>query len=340
MRNPRKVESLHTTSSSREEPLATTTPKLEHTGERFLPGIALGAAEITYDHIARYRFAEQYTEGKKTIDLGCGTGYGTRSLSKLARDILGVDISEEAVAYAASHYGAPNLGYETGDVTNLPYPDESFEAAVSFEVIEHLAHPETLVKEASRLLKEDGIFVVSTPDKQTYSNDRNHANPHHLKEMYSLEFREILEQRFRHVQIYRQGAFAGNIITPDPSELPEDGHLTLESTQFSVPDPTFGRGTPTTLYMVAVCTNGPDPAPLREPLLILDRDRQIYAEQADWQAMLGQLRMYHSHKMHQLQARVQKLRCDIQNMQNSRGWRMAQRLSGFEAGVRRILRRG
>jgi 2-polyprenyl-3-methyl-5-hydroxy-6-metoxy-1,4-benzoquinol methylase len=337
--NPRKAGSLGTPSLG-EESQTLASPELKHTGERYLPGISMGTAEITYDHIARYRFAEGYVKGKKTVDLGSGAGYGTHSLSKFAEDVLGVDLSEEAVKYAAWHYGAPNLCYEAGDVTNLSYPDESFEAAVSFEVIEHLEHPEALVEEALRLLKEDGVFVVSTPDKQSYSNDRNHVNRHHLKEMYPLEFREVLERHFRHVQIYRQGALAGNIITPDPKDLPENGRLTLESTHFSLPDPSFGRKVPTTFYMLAVCTNAQDPEPLRAPHLILDCDRQIYAEQADWQAMLGQLRMYHSYKIHQLQERIHKLRRNIESMQGTRGWRIARRIDGFEAGVRRILRRG
>lgn len=355
MDNPRKVENPDT-SSLREEPQSPAAPELE---QHFPRGIA---AEVAYDRIARYRFAERYVKGKKTIDLG--TGYGTCSLSKFAENILGVGPSEETVAYAARRYNAPNLRYETGDVTNLPYPDGSFEAVVSFEVVERLEHPEAMVEEASRLLKADGVFVVSTPDKQTYSNDRNHANPHHSKEMYPLEFREILERHFRHVQIYRQGALAGSIITPDLKELPEDGQPTLESTRFSLPDPKFGQEVPTTLYMVAVCTNGRGPEPLREPHLILDRDRRVYEEFADRQAALDPLlTMYHSHQQEmvalqirrqvrqqaqeireemqeQLRERVQELQGQVQDqvqeiLQSSRIWRLTQKLRA----ARNLLRR-
>jgi SAM-dependent methyltransferase len=294
----------------------------------------MGVAEISYDHIARYRFAERYVKGKKTIDLGSGTGYGTHSLSKFAKNILGVDISEEAVAHATWCYDASNLRYEVGDVTNLSYPDESFEAAISFEVIEHLGRPEDLVKEALRLLKADGVFVVSTPDKQTYSNDRNHVNPHHLKEMYPLEFREILERHFRHVHIYRQGALAGNIITPDLRELPQDGQLTLESTRFSLPDPKFGREVPTTLYMIAVCTNGQDPEPLQGAHLMLDYDRQIYEEFTDWHAMLGPLlRMYHMYQQEMVQRQVQEI------LRSSRVWRLVQKIRTVNAKAHNLLRR-
>jgi len=332
--NPRKAESPYTF-HSKEEPQPPA-PELGHTGELLLPGI-MGTAEIAYDHITRYRFAGRYVKGKKTIVLGSGAGYGTHYLSKFAKSVLGVDTSEEAVAYATHSYNAPNLRYKPGDVTNLPYPDESFEVAVSFEVMAHLERPAALVKEALRLLKEDGVLVVSTPDKQTYSNDRNYVNPHHLKEMYPLEFREILERHFRHVQIYRQGALTGSIITPDLGELPEDGRPTLESTRFSLPDPKFGREVPTTLFMVAVCTNGP-PEPLREPHLVLDCDRQIYEEFADWHATLGPLlTMYHLHQQKMIPLQVQEQVQEI--FQRSRVGRLRQKIGAIHAKVQNILRR-
>lgn len=303
LNDPEKVENTnvpHVVEESEDTP-----PELEHTGERFLPG-TMGSAEIAYDHIARYRLAERYVKDKETVDLGCGAGYGTHSLSKFTGSILGVDLSSEAVAYANWSYDTPGLRYEVGDVTDLPYEDGSFEAAVSFEVTEHLERPEALVEEARRLLKDDGIFVTSTPDKQTYSNDRNSVNPHHLKEMYPLEFREILERNFEHVQLYRQGALAGSFITPDPEKLPEDGRASLESTRFSLSDPAFGDEVPTTLYMIAVCTNGEAPESLQKPILILDCDRQIYEGAAQWHAILGQLLTYHRYNHRTLKSQVQE----------------------------------
>ena len=280
--------------------------ELENTGERFLPG-AEGTAEQSYDHVARYRLAERYVEGKEIVDLGCGAGYGSHWLSGFARSVIGMDLSEEAVAYATHHYHAPNLRYGVGDVTNLPYRDGTFEAAVSFEVIEHLPKPEDLAREAKRLLREDGLFVVSTPDKQTYHNDRVSSNPHHLKEMYPLEFREMLERHFEHVQIYHQGALAGSIITPDPDELPADGRVSIESAQFSLEDPGFSGAFPTTLYLIAICTDAEPPQPLSAPHLILDRDRQIYEEHLDWDILMRQMDWFHERRHNMLQWRTQQL---------------------------------
>ncbi len=341
---------------------------LENTGERFLPG-EMYSAEMAYDHLTRYRLAERYVEGKEIIDMGCGAGYGTHSLSRLARSIKGVDLSAEAVAYAGSRYRAPNLRYETGNVTALPYEDGSFEAAISFEVIEHLERPEALVMEAKRLLRDNGVFVVSTPDRQTYSNNRSLVNRHHLSEMYPLEFRELLERSFEHVQIYRQGSLAGSIVAPDPDELPGNGRVNLESAQFSLLEPGFGDGFPATFYMVAVCTNGTAPETLDQPLLILDRDRQVYEEADDRQAMLRHVRMYHDYRhqnankllrqanerlgrvrreadeslarvrregnkrLQEAHRQLRQVRQEKKDMQSSRGWQVA---SGINVALTRV----
>lgn len=322
--------------------------ELAETRERFLLG-PMASAEADYDHFTRYRLAERYVEGKEVIDMGCGTGDGTHRLAGTARSVLGVDISEGAVAYASSHYQAPNLRYEVGNVTDLPYEDESFEAAVSFNTIEHLEDPERLVLQAKRLLKSDGVFVVSTPNKQTYSIDRNRMNPHHVSEMYPQEFRELLERNFEHVQIYRQGALAGSVIAPDPEELPEDGRVALESAQFSLPDPAFGRGFPETLYMVAVCTNGEAPEPLRGPFLILDRDRHIYEMHED---LLHYQQMYSNYLMSPLEIKqmnkllqeandqVEMVRREMSDLQSTRGWRIARSINILRTKVFSILGRG
>ena len=322
--------------------------ELAKTREPFLPG-PTASAEAAYDHSTRYRLAERYVEGKEVIDMGCGAGDGTHRLAGAAHSVLGVDISEDAVAHASSHYQAPNLRYEVGNVTDLPYEDESFEAAVSFKTIEHLEDPEQLVLQAKRLLKGDGVLVVSTPNRQTYSIDRNRMNPHHVSEMYPLEFRELLERNFEHVQMYWQGALAGSVIAPDPEELPEDGQVTLESAQFSLPAPAFGRGFPETLYMVAVCTNGEAPEPLREPFMVLDRDRYIYEVHED---LLHYQHMYRNHLTSPLEIQqmnkllqeannqVERVRQEMSAMQSTRGWKIATSIHVFRTRVLGILGRG
>lgn len=345
--------SARTNAPEIEEPSVLTegSEDIENTGERFLPGVG-NAAEMSYDHIARYRLVERYVAGKAMIDMGCGAGYGSNSLSRLAKSVRGVDLSEEAVSHAKNRYNAPNLRYQIGDVTRLPFEDDSFEAAISFEVIEHLTRPEDLVIEAKRVVRDDGLFIVSTPDKQTYSNDRNSVNPFHVKEMYEAEFREILERHFEYVTLYRQGAFAGSLILPD-EKLPSDGRVTLESAHFSLEDPEFSLEPPATLYIIAVCTNGTPPEPLQRPHMILDRDRQVFEETFDWGITARQIKQYHNYKHRELASRVQETnqrlrqaneqlkRCrhDLNLIRNSRSYALALKIRDGVNTARGVLAR-
>jgi SAM-dependent methyltransferase len=319
--------------------------QLEDTGERFLPGVE-GKAEISYDHIARYRFTERFLASKEVVDLGCGAGYGSHALSKVARRVTAIDLSQEAIAHAATQYQAPNLSYEVGDVTGVPYEDGTFDAAVSFEVIEHLDDPEDLVVEARRVIKEDGVFIVSTPDKQTYSNERNSVNLYHPSEMYAPEFEELLKRHFSNVRLHRQGAISGSLITRNTEELAPEGRVEMESAQFSMPDPGFGSELPTTLYIIAVCSDGPiDEENSRLPYFILDRDRQIYDEYEE--LYLNLRRMFSAARYHRMNFRQRgnaerKLRAverKLRAMENSRAWKVSRRLIALKSRVLALRRR-
>lgn len=335
------------------------TGELENTGERFLPG-ADNSAEMAYDHVARYRLVERYVRGKDVVDMGCGAGYGSHYLSRLAKTVRGVDLSGEAIAFAVRRYRAPNLGYGVGDVTRLPYEDGSFEAAISFEVIEHLEDPEDLVREAGRVVRDDGLFVVSTPDKQTYSNDRNSVNPFHVSEMYPQEFREILERHFDHVSLYRQGGLAGSMILPEDG-LKDDGRVVLETAQFSLEDPGFSLEAPATLYLIAVCTNGTPPETLDRPYIFVDRDRQVFEEAVEWTATATQIKMYYNRrhreenrKLNRANEQLKRVRDELRAarreldaarqetrvLRNSRSWALARRISGVANRARGLLGRG
>jgi len=74
---------------------------LEWTGERYIPDAnpeEVGA-EIHYEYLHRYIFVTQFVEGKTVLDLGCGEGYGSYILSKLAERVVGIDIDEKTRRY-------------------------------------------------------------------------------------------------------------------------------------------------------------------------------------------------------------------------------------------------
>lgn len=164
---------------------------MEFTGERFVLGKADG--EIETEHLHRYNAVLELASGKNVLDIACGEGFGTAILARKAASVWGVDISDEAIAYARQKYEKYNLKYKQGSVESLDFDDDLFDMIVSFETIEHVDElvQDKFLKEASRVLKKNGILVISTPDKYLYTDLPNHRNPYHIKEFYYSEYKDF-----------------------------------------------------------------------------------------------------------------------------------------------------
>lgn len=175
-------------------------------GDRITPGDTFAA--IYVHHAKRYRFATRFAEGKTVLDLGCGVGYGSRMLARTARRVVGIDISPDAVAYAARAYAAPGLSFATGDARRLSFADGTFDLVVCFEMIEHIREHREMLKEAARVLRPGGRLIVSTPNKLIY---QHYADPDHFHcgLLERQEFERLLRKEFEAVELWAQPRFAG-----------------------------------------------------------------------------------------------------------------------------------
>jgi len=153
-------------------------------------------------HLKRYEFARRFCEGRDVLDAGCGVGYGSAYLAATARRVVGVDVDAEAIAYARERYAAANVEFVQADVTTLPFDAATFDVACAFEAIEHVAEPERLVAELRRVLRRDGVCVLSTPrvDETTTAS----ANPFHTVELAPEDLERMLRTRFDDVELYGQ----------------------------------------------------------------------------------------------------------------------------------------
>lgn len=179
---------------------------LNFTGERFIPSVT--EKYIVAEHYQRYHSVLELVKGKKVLDAACGAGYGSALMASKADKVIGIDISDEAIDFAKNNYqDIKNVEYKVASVEKLPFEDNSFDVIVSFETIEHV--PENIqnsfLGEIKRCLRYDGILVMSSPDKRTYSDIPKYKNEFHVKEFYFEEFDAFLHKEFKFVEHYLQG---------------------------------------------------------------------------------------------------------------------------------------
>jgi SAM-dependent methyltransferase len=172
---------------------------LEFTGERFTPECV---REIWYEHVHRYVFAREFVAGLRVLDAACGEGYGSAMLAERAASVVGVDLSEDAVAHARGRYTADNLAFQAADGTALPFDDDAFDCVVSFETLEHLHDQKGLLAEFRRVLKPGGFLLISTPDKAVYTDRQKNDNAFHVAELYRGEFEDLLAGYFPAVRLW------------------------------------------------------------------------------------------------------------------------------------------
>ena len=168
------------------------------TGERAMPLAPNMDPQVMREHWARYRHVSPMVAGKRVLDVACGAGYGSDMLAEMARQVIGGDISSEMIVYCRDHYRRDNLKYEVLDIRNIPYPDKSFEIVNSFETLEHVAEGERFLQEVTRLLTDDGMFVVSTPLGGPV------GNPHHVAYYQRGTFASYLLGFFEDVKLLFQ----------------------------------------------------------------------------------------------------------------------------------------
>lgn len=155
------------------------------------------------EELARYRWAARAAGGKDVLDAGCGAGLGTRILAGAgAERVTGVEPLEETVAEALRQAGDV-AQLVAGDLEALPFAPSSFDVAVCFDVVERVEQVAQLLDELHRVLREDGILLISLP-----------ARPGSPEDLESE-----LRSRFSAVALHRQrSGLASAIVSEDLTE--------------------------------------------------------------------------------------------------------------------------
>jgi SAM-dependent methyltransferase len=222
-----------------------------------VPGRFSATSELTGDvaeveHLARYAWAASLVAGKRTLDAGCGWAYGTAMFADAgASAAVGLDLAPTVIEVAQKEIG-DRVELHVGDVVSMPFEDASFDVVVCFEVIEHLEDRAAAVRELARVLRPDGLLVISSPNRDTSVP----GNPYHVHEYTPDELRNELAAVFGSVRLHRQHDWVVSAVMDDETASrgglsPVDG-LTLHKGVTHAPGEE--------LYTIALATNGALPA--------------------------------------------------------------------------------
>ncbi|HEX4997910.1 MAG TPA: glycoside hydrolase family 99-like domain-containing protein, partial [Terriglobia bacterium] len=212
------------------------------------------------------------------LDIACGEGYGSYILATAARSVVGVDIDPRCIQHATRHYSSALTRFVLGACDSIPLENDSVDVVVSFETIEHHDRHAEMLDEVKRVLRPDGILIISSPDKREYNESLPGANPFHVKELDLDEFIHLLRARFREVACYGQRIHYGSVVAPIGSALEPYPWMTFGGNAEYI---SATPGTERPMYCIAVATDAslvqlpcgifPDPES------VLRRDRDIIA---------------------------------------------------------------
>jgi GT2 family glycosyltransferase/glycosyltransferase involved in cell wall biosynthesis/SAM-dependent methyltransferase len=238
---------------------------IEWTGERCVPWAP--DVQVVYEHFHRYLWAARLVGSRRVLDLGSGEGFGAAMLAESAEYVTGVDVDELAVEHSRLNYAGPNLQFEVGSALDLSAHEQgSFGAVVAFEIIEHVSDHEQVMAEVTRVLSDDGILVISTPDSRAYRQAGAQANPFHQRELGLDEFLALLDLHFPQVAAWGQRTITGshmNSLAADTVDDAADASFFIERAgeEWRI------AGEPAPLYCVAVASKAALPAIARSSTL-------------------------------------------------------------------------
>ena len=247
---------------------------MKFTGERYIPEVN---GEIQFEHLNRYFSCLDIVSGKEVLDIACGEGYGSRILAKVAMSVIGVDIDPEAITHARVKYQfQENLTFLEGTCSAIPLADKSVDIVTSFETIEHHDQHDEMMQEISRVLRDDGLMIISSPNRLVYSDQSNYSNPFHVKELYYQEFVDLLRKYFQSITIYGQKLEAASFIYPleNSSKTLTDSHIGKFYTSLDSELHAFSLDSP--VYYVAICSNSVNSSSINHTSVFIEAKTNLW----------------------------------------------------------------
>lgn len=121
------------------------------------------------------------------LDVGCGMGGPMRCLEKAGFQVFGIDKYRKAVEFCRKR----NLVAKCGLAEKIPFPESSFDVIIALELLEHLNKPPKAIEEFARVLKPNGLLIVSVPAFNFFWNALDEMSRHFKRYTASILKKEI-----------------------------------------------------------------------------------------------------------------------------------------------------
>jgi|JFJP01.1.fsa_nt_gi 2-polyprenyl-3-methyl-5-hydroxy-6-metoxy-1,4-benzoquinol methylase len=108
--------------------------------------------------------SEKIPKGGKILEIGCGIGNISRQLGHYGYNVTGIDSDPLSIVYATLKNTKSNVQFINKSAEDYAGNENSFDAIICSEVLEHLVSPDSIIKHANKILKGDGIFLVTVPN--------------------------------------------------------------------------------------------------------------------------------------------------------------------------------
>jgi ubiquinone/menaquinone biosynthesis C-methylase UbiE len=181
-------------------------------------------------HVIDERFLPHVPQNARVLDVGCGGAKFTKYIADQRPDlhIVGIDLSEPQLARASKllrGYG-DRVRFESGDATQLKFPDASFDGVLSYGSIKHWTSQDAGLAECLRVLKPGGPLLVTEADRSATFEDcqrfvANYASPRFLGGPNLAFFRTWIAGRSLDLDDLRDLASRIDLVDKDVSRIPE-----------------------------------------------------------------------------------------------------------------------
>lgn len=167
-------------------------------------------------------------------DFGCGWGLASCVLAELGYGMLAVDVDKNVIETQREKFKAHDIEWIVSTIEDVEVPDETLDAAIAVEVLEHCVYPEAIVEKIFRTVKPGGILIVTTPNGSRLGARTLLGLPSYTK-VKAMQSRGHLEaKQFGAVEhLLRFKARELRSLTPADGQMIEHGYFGVSGVLFN-----------------------------------------------------------------------------------------------------------